>query len=101
MVKFNHQRQPPIYGRELNEITSHNVIINQLDMTTYYTLFARRIQISSLTSVTTARGMSDEDIVLSSVDMKAKTTKKTPRRIYIYKNGNIENIREDVITFRR
>ena len=33
--------------------------------------------------------------------MKAKTTKKKPRRVYIYKNGNIENIREDMITFRR
>ena len=59
------------------------------------------ILLNLVKSVTTARGMSDEDIVLSSVDMKAKTTKKTPRRIYIYKNGNIENIREDVITFRR
>ena len=38
---------------------------------------------------------------MSIVDMKAKTTKKKPRQIYIYKNGNIENIREDIITFRR
>ena len=43
--------------------------------------------------------MSDHTIVI--VDMKAKTTKKTPRRVYIYKNGNIENIREDMVTFRR
>ena len=54
-----------------------------------------------ITSVTTAGGMSDHEIVISIVDMKAKTTKKKPRRVYIYKNGNIENIREDMITFRR
>ena len=51
-------------------------------------------------SITTAGGMSDHDIVISIVDMKAKTTKKKPRRVYIYKNGNIENIRKDMITFR-
>ena len=45
--------------------------------------------------------MSDHEIVISIVDMKAKTTKKKPRRVYIYKNGNIENIREDMIIFRR
>ena len=54
-----------------------------------------------ITSVTTAGGMSDHEIVISIVDMKAKTTTKKPRRVYIYKNGNIENIREDMITFRR
>ena len=53
-----------------------------------------------ITYVTTAGGMSDHEIVISIGDMKAKTTKKKPRRVYIYKNGNIENVRED-ITFRR
>ena len=52
-----------------------------------------------ITSITTAGGMSDHEIVISIVDMKAKTTKKKPRRVYIYKNGNIKNIREDLITF--
>ena len=33
--------------------------------------------------------------------MKAKITMNKPRRVYIYKNGNMENIREDMITFRR
>ena len=45
--------------------------------------------------------MSDHEIVICIVDMKAKITKKKPRRVYIYKNGNMENIREDMITFRR
>ncbi len=64
-------------------------------MTTYYT------NPDLITSVITAGGMSDHEIVINIVDMKAKTTKKKPRRVYIYKNGNIENIREDIITFRR
>ena len=54
-----------------------------------------------ITSITTAGGMSDHEIVISIVDMKAKTSKKKPRRVYIYKNCNIKNIRDDLITFRR
>ena len=54
-----------------------------------------------ITSVTTTGGMSDHEIVISIVDVNTKTTKKKPRRVHIYKNGNIENIREDMITFRR
>ena len=45
--------------------------------------------------------MSDHEIVINIVDMKDKATKKKPRRVYIYKNGNIEDIGEDMITFRR
>ena len=43
--------------------------------------------------------MSDNDIVISMVYMKAKTTRKKQRQVYIDKKGNIENIREDTITF--
>ena len=41
--------------------------------------------------------MSDHDIV---IEYEGQTTKK-PRWVYIYKKGNIENIRGDMITFRR
>ena len=64
-------------------------------MTTYYT------NPDLITSLITAGGMSDHEIVINIVDMKAKTTKKKPRRVYIYKNGNIENIREDMLKCRR
>ena len=57
-----------------------------------------------ITSITTAGGISDHEIVISIVDMKAKTTNKKPWRVYIdIQERQYQNIRENLITliFRR
>ena len=98
----------PQYGRELNELMKDTLQDNNLTQCNHKpTRYDNILDLvcttnpDLITSITTAGGMSDHEIVISIVDMKAKTTKKKPRRVYIYKNGNIKNIREDLITFRR
>ena len=81
----------PQYGRELNELMKDTLQENNLTQCnhkpTRYDNILYLVCTTNpdlITSITTAGGMSDHEIVISIVDMKAKTTKKKPRRVYIY-----------------
>ena len=41
-------------------------------------------------------GMSDHQIVIADVDLKAKTAKKKPRKVFLYKKGNMNGLKDNI-----
>ena len=49
-----------------------------------------------ITSVTVEPGMSDHNVVVAEINLKAKVNKKSPRKVFLYKIGNMDNVRTDI-----
>lgn len=41
-------------------------------------------------------GMSDHEIVIADIDLKAKTAKKKPRKVFLYQKGNMNGLKDNI-----
>ncbi|CAG2212437.1 unnamed protein product [Mytilus edulis] len=51
---------------------------------------------TSIENISVQDGMSDHSIVITDINLKAKTKKQVPRKVYIYKKGNMNGINEQL-----
>ncbi|XP_071153782.1 uncharacterized protein [Mytilus edulis] len=51
---------------------------------------------TSIESISVQDGMSDHSIVITDINLKAKKKKQVPRKVYIYKKGNMNGINEQL-----
>ena len=93
----------PQYGKALNDKMVE--ITNNSDLTQVINVPTRRQNILDLLMTTNPSlisntevhpGMSDHEIVIADIDLKAKTAKKKPRKVFLYEKGNMNGLKDSI-----
>eukprot|EP00794_Sanderia_malayensis_P006479 gene6479-7218_t len=96
-------KQNPEYGYELNQalidiMNDHDLVQNNQKPTrldaTLDLLFATNPDL--VKKIDVCQGMSDHMILLTDIQVNVKLSRKKARKIYIYRKGNMENVKDDM-----